>query len=70
MKSYEITLALLKPHVVRNLPAFEAIHRNIVENFHILLEKQIFINSRLAEHFYSEHKERFFYTRLITSIGR
>lgn len=70
MKSPEITLALIKPHAVRNLPVFQAVRKIIEENFKVLLEKEVLITSHLAQNFYSEHRERFFYNRLITSIGR
>ncbi|XP_050329719.1 nucleoside diphosphate kinase 6 [Bactrocera neohumeralis] len=65
----EITLALLKPHVVRNVYAFREIKQIIQQNFKILHTKEVLITKELSEHFYAEHKGKFFYNRLVTFMG-
>lgn len=66
----EITLAIIKPHVVRNAVAFQALKRLIKEHFKILDSKEVHITKQLSENFYAEHKGKFFYNRLITFMGR
>lgn len=62
-----LTLAIIKPHVLKNPFAFEAIKHTIASNdFHIRAQKQVHIDENQAERFYGEHKSRFFYKRLIT----
>lgn len=65
----EITLALLKPHVVRNVYAFRQIKEIIQQNFTILHTKEVRITKELSELFYAEHRGKFFYNRLVTFMG-
>ncbi|XP_075157073.1 nucleoside diphosphate kinase 6 [Haematobia irritans] len=65
----EITLALIKPHVVRNTLALRSLLDMIKSNFTILESKQIHITKHLSEKFYAEHKGKFFYNRLTTFMG-
>ncbi|XP_053947796.1 nucleoside diphosphate kinase 6 [Anastrepha obliqua] len=65
----DITLALLKPHVVRNVYAFQQIKQIIHQNFTVLHSKEVHITKQLSEHFYAEHKGKFFYNRLVTFMG-
>ncbi|XP_062140430.1 nucleoside diphosphate kinase 6 [Drosophila sulfurigaster albostrigata] len=62
----EITLALLKPHVLRNSYALQQIKTLIGKNFTILESKEVCITKELSERFYAEHKGKFFYHRLST----
>uniref|UniRef100_A0A1B6MTL0 Nucleoside diphosphate kinase n=1 Tax=Graphocephala atropunctata TaxID=36148 RepID=A0A1B6MTL0_9HEMI len=67
--SLELTLAILKPHVVKASHALEAIRRIIVNNGFLIVEsKTVRIPQQQVEHFYEEHKNKFFYNRLITSM--
>ncbi|KAI9590407.1 nucleoside diphosphate kinase 6 [Glossina fuscipes] len=65
----EITLALIKPHVMRNTIAFAAIKQLIKDNFTILDSKEVYITKGLSELFYAEHKGKFFYNRLTTFMA-
>uniref|UniRef100_A0A1B6JBJ8 Nucleoside diphosphate kinase n=1 Tax=Homalodisca liturata TaxID=320908 RepID=A0A1B6JBJ8_9HEMI len=67
--SLELTLAILKPHVVKASHALEAIHRIIENNgFVIVKSRTVRISQQQVEQFYEEHKNKFFYNRLITSM--
>ncbi|XP_013098636.2 nucleoside diphosphate kinase 6 [Stomoxys calcitrans] len=65
----EITLALIKPHVVRNTLALRSLLAMIKANFTVLESKQIHITKHLSEKFYAEHQGKFFYNRLTTFMG-
>ncbi|KAM8718770.1 hypothetical protein ACLKA7_001476 [Drosophila subpalustris] len=60
----EITLALLKPHVLRNSYALQQIKGLIENNFTILKAKEVRLTKELSERFYAEHRGKFFYHRL------
>lgn len=71
LNSMEFTLSLLKPHLVKNPLATENVKKLIVKRGFIFVEsKKISLNKEQAEMFYSEHKEKFFFDRLITFICR
>ncbi|XP_005186232.2 nucleoside diphosphate kinase 6 [Musca domestica] len=65
----EITLALIKPHVVRNTVALRHLLDLIKDNFQVLESKEVHITKQLSEKFYAEHKGKFFYNRLTTFMG-
>lgn len=66
-----ITFAMIKPHAVKNPYVLKQIRNIINENhFKIIESKQITLKNELAEHFYGEHKSKFFYNRLITFMAR
>ncbi|XP_061397881.1 nucleoside diphosphate kinase 6-like [Musca vetustissima] len=65
----EITLALIKPHVVRNTVALRHLLELIKDNFQVLESKEVHITKHLSEKFYAEHKGKFFYNRLTTFMG-
>ncbi|EDW00295.1 nucleoside diphosphate kinase 6 [Drosophila grimshawi] len=60
----EITLALLKPHVLRNTYALRQLKALIASNFDVLQAKEVRITKEISECFYAEHKGKFFYQRL------
>lgn len=66
----EISLALLKPHVLRNTYALNQIKALIGNNFNILEAKEVHITKELSERFYAEHKGKFFYNRLTSFMNR
>lgn len=70
LTTMEITLALIKPHVVRNTIALQSLLKLIRENFSVLESKEIHITKHLSEKFYAEHEGKFFYNRLTTFMGR
>ncbi|KAH8419960.1 hypothetical protein KR009_004332 [Drosophila setifemur] len=65
----EITLALIKPHVLRNTHAMQQIRALISENFTILGQKEVRITKELSERFYEEHRGKFFYHRLTSFMN-
>ncbi|XP_017966853.1 nucleoside diphosphate kinase 6 [Drosophila navojoa] len=64
MYNMEITLALLKPHVVRNTYAVQQLKAQMESNFNILAAKDLRVTKQLSECFYVEHRDKFFYYRL------
>ncbi|KAJ8959198.1 hypothetical protein NQ318_022460 [Aromia moschata] len=67
MSILQLTLAILKPHIVKHPISLEKI-RNIIltSNFKIVKSKRKTITVDEAEEFYEDHKNKFFYNRLIT----
>ncbi|GAB0090115.1 Nucleoside diphosphate kinase [Sergentomyia squamirostris] len=69
-KSLQLTLAIIKPHVIKNQVALTKIRKLILDNeFQIVRNERISISRSSAESFYAEHSQRFFYTRLITFMS-
>lgn len=67
----ELTLAVLKPHILKNPVATGAIRKLILtSNFKIVRTKRHRFTIGDAERFYEEHKGKFFYNRLITFMTR
>ncbi|VEN64492.1 unnamed protein product [Callosobruchus maculatus] len=67
MSGAQQTLAILKPHVVKNPFSLSRIKNIILNaNFKIVHLKRKTIDLREAEAFYGEHKGKFFYNRLVT----
>ncbi|KAJ8915015.1 hypothetical protein NQ315_015989 [Exocentrus adspersus] len=67
MNILQLTFAILKPHIVKHPIALEEI-RNIIltSNFKIVRSKRKTIAMREAEEFYAEHRDKFFFNRLVT----
>lgn len=71
MSSLQLTLSILKPHVVKNPFAIERIIRIIQENdLEIVKRSTVQMTKSLAARFYAEHLGKFFYNRLETSMCR
>lgn len=67
MFNLELTLAILKPHILANPVVYNTIKNLIVSsNFKIVESKIHELTLSEAEKFYEEHKEKFFYNRLVT----
>lgn len=67
----QLTLSILKPHVVKNPVAIEHIIRIIQENgLEIVKRAKVHMTKSLAAKFYAEHSGKFFYNRLETSMCR
>ena len=69
----QLTLAILKPDLVQHPPNLAQVHKMILDNnFHIVRSKYLNLPRSKAEQFYEEHKDKFFYNRLVTfmSSGR
>ncbi|XP_032677048.1 nucleoside diphosphate kinase 6 [Odontomachus brunneus] len=68
-KYLQLTLAILKPHVVKSPFALEKIRGLIIDNdFKIVRSRRTIISYKEAELFYKEHKDKFFYNRLLSFI--
>ncbi|KAI4480104.1 PREDICTED: nucleoside diphosphate kinase 6 isoform X1 [Polistes canadensis] len=66
-KSLELTLAILKPHVVKTPFVLQKIRDLIIENnFKVVRTRRTTLTSDEAALFYSDHKDKFFYNRLLT----
>lgn len=67
----QLTLAILKPHVVSNPLALHEIRHIIARNgFRCLGYKKHRFNLNEADKFYAEHRNKFFYNRLVTFMTR
>ncbi|XP_025412468.1 nucleoside diphosphate kinase 6-like [Sipha flava] len=67
VKRLQLTLAIMKPHVVSCPFSLLDIRRTILDNgFYVVRSVRQTIQLEQAERFYSEHKTKFFYNRLIT----
>ncbi|KAG5317793.1 NDK6 kinase, partial [Pseudoatta argentina] len=71
----QLTLAILKPHVVKSpfvlqfALIFQKIRDLIIDNsFKIVRSRRMTISREEAELFYKEHRDKFFYNRLLTFI--
>lgn len=66
----ELTLALVKPDVCRNPYSLQLIREIILEkNFYFVGTKITQLSKVEAEKFYGEHKNKFFYNRLVTFMS-
>lgn len=66
----QLTLAILKPHVIPNIFAHKFIKAKIVEKgFQIVQSKTFRIDEVLAGDFYAEHRKKFFYGRLVSFMS-
>ncbi|XP_063365798.1 nucleoside diphosphate kinase 6-like [Cydia amplana] len=66
MQKLQLTLAIIKPHAVKNPVALSFI-RNVIKNkFIVIKTKRVSLDKEAAGKFYSEHVGKFFYNRLVT----
>lgn len=66
----ELTLAIIKPDVCRNPYNLQLIRQIILENkFHFIDTRVGQLSRTEAEKFYIEHKNKFFYNRLVTFMS-
>lgn len=66
----ELTLAIIKPHVIKNKFALKQIREIILKNdFQIVRNNRISITRKSAEDFYGQHSKKFFYQRLVTFMS-
>ena len=65
-KSVQVTLALLKPDVAGNPKLVQSIEKYVLsKRFYIIKRKQTRWNRKHAENFYYQHKNKFFFERLV-----
>lgn len=70
MQKLQLTLAIIKPHTVKNPVALSYI-RNVIKNsFVVVKTKRVSLNRETAEKFYEEHLGKFFYNRLVSFMTR
>lgn len=66
----ELTLAILKPHVLPNTFAHKFIKQKILDSgFKIVQSKTVRLDESLAGDFYAEHRKKFFYGRLVSFMS-
>lgn len=71
MSNLQLTLSILKPHIVKNPFAIKTIHGLIHENsLEVVKCTKIKLTDSLASKFYEEHRGKFFYNRLQTFMCR
>ncbi|KAM0737148.1 Nucleoside diphosphate kinase 6 [Formica fusca] len=69
-KYLQLTLAILKPHVVKSPFALQKIRDLIIDNnFKVVRSRRATISREEAELFYKEHRDKFFYNRLVTFMS-
>ena len=65
----EVTLAIIKPHIVKRPCDTDAIRDIIVqEGFKVIKTTRKLFTLAQLEIFYNEHKKKFFYNRLLDSM--
>lgn len=70
MPKLQLTLAIIKPHAVKNPVALSYIRNVIRKNFVVVKTKRTILDTEAAGNFYKEHVEKFFYNRLVTFMAR
>lgn len=71
MAMLQLTLAIIKPHIIKNPISLKDIQNIILKsNFKVVRSKRKLISLEEAQHFYEEHKHKFFYNRLATFMTR
>ncbi|KAL0274541.1 UNVERIFIED_CONTAM: hypothetical protein PYX00_002642 [Menopon gallinae] len=64
---FQLTLVMLKPHVTSVPHIVADIRRRIIRNgFYVIRSKKLSIPVADAHEFYREHREKFFFNRLVT----
>lgn len=70
MEKLQLTLAIIKPHAVKNPVAVSYI-RNVIKNkFVVVRTRRIILDTKEAGDFYQEHEGKFFFNRLVTFMAR
>jgi len=65
-RNFQVTLALLKPDVAGNPRLLQSIEKLILsKNFYVVKRQQARWTRDKAEQFYFQHKDKFFYERLV-----
>ena len=64
--NFQVTLALLKPDIASNPRILQSIEKYILsKKFYIVKRQQTRWNRDRAEQFYFQHKDKFFFERLV-----
>lgn len=71
MSKLQLTLSILKPHIVKYPTGVQIIKDIIKENnLKIIKGLQTHLSRDIADTFYAEHRTKFFYNRLQTFMCR
>lgn len=70
MQRLQLTLAIIKPHAVKNPVALSYIRHVIKTKFVVVKTKRLSLDTETAANFYKEHVGKFFYNRLVTFMTR
>jgi nucleoside-diphosphate kinase len=70
MQKLQLTLAIIKPHAVKNPVALSYIRQVIKNRFVVIKTKRVSLDTEAASKFYEEHVGKFFYNRLVTFMTR
>ena len=66
----QLTLAILKPDLLQHPPYHRRVQQMILDSdFLVVRSNTIHLSSSRAEKFYEEHREKFFYNRLVTFMS-
>ncbi|XP_026754659.2 nucleoside diphosphate kinase 6-like [Galleria mellonella] len=69
MQKLQLTLAIIKPHAVKNPVALSYIRHVMKNKFIVIKTKRVSLDTESASRFYKEHVGKFFYKRLITFMA-
>ncbi|XP_004923943.1 nucleoside diphosphate kinase 6-like [Bombyx mandarina] len=69
MQKLQLTLAIVKPHAVKNPIALSYIRQAVKSKFVVIKTKRILLDEDTAAKFYREHVGKFFYNRLVTFMA-
>lgn len=70
MQKLQLTLAIIKPHAIKNPVALSYIRHVIKNKFVVIKSKRMSLDEQTAANFYREHVNKFFFNRLITFMSR
>lgn len=70
MTKLELTLAIIKPHAVKNPIALSYIRHVLKNKFVVVKTKRVSLDKETAGNFYQEHVGKFFFNRLVTFMTR
>ena len=66
----QLTLAILKPDLLQHPPYHRRVQQMILDSdFLVVRSNTVHLSSSRAEQFYEEHREKFFYNRLVTFMS-
>ncbi|CAH0400701.1 unnamed protein product [Chilo suppressalis] len=69
MQKLQLTLAIIKPHAIKNPVALSYIRQVIKNKFIVIKTKRTSLDVETAGKFYKEHVGKFFYNRLVTFMA-
>ncbi|VVC95866.1 nucleoside diphosphate kinase 6-like [Leptidea sinapis] len=69
MSKLQLSLAIIKPHAVKNPVALAYIRNVIKNNFAVIKTQRVSLDKETAGNFYLEHVQKFFFNRLVTFMS-